>query len=208
MEELLNNNKEGNYQALVQKFKEHVVDLAQNESFRHSDWYTEYHLEIVEKIGLELCDKFYPEANKDEVILLTWLHDYGKMVDFDNQHERTQAVGKEALLQNGFDEEYVGRVIDYIQIFDSKEELEEAPIELKIVSSADAAAHLVGPFYSLWYWENPDHDYRELMKSSRDKALLEWDKKVVLPEVKEAFEERYRYVLEQNGSIPEEFFLS
>ncbi len=44
--------------------KEKVSNLAKNERFIHHKWFLRYHLELVEKISLELHER-YDEANVD-----------------------------------------------------------------------------------------------------------------------------------------------
>lgn len=191
---------------LIKKFKQHVIQECKNPAFKHHKWFVKYHLEIVEQIALELCEK-YECADKKLVEILVWLHDYGKILDSENQHEKTLTKGKEKLLELGFQGDYIEKLLSYIKLIDNYEEvdLEKAPVEAKIVASADAASHLAGPFYYYWVHENPDRSVEDLMKSSIDKATEEWDKKIVLPEVKEAFKQRQEVFLEQCGDIPDKF---
>jgi len=189
---------------LIQTFKQHVLELTRNPDFVHHQWFAEYHLEIVERISLELCD-IHPEADRDAVVTLVWLHDYGKIIDRENQYQATLTKGKEKLLELGYPPAFTEKVIQYADLLDKKTDLNRAPLEVQIVSSADGASHLVGPFFSLWWYENHGKDYRTLMEDNIWKANVDWDTKIVLPEVKRAFTDRHTYVLERSGRMPERF---
>jgi hypothetical protein len=82
-------------------------------------------------------------------------------------------------------------------------DLSEAPIEVKIVSTADAVSHMYGPFYQMYCYENPEMSVEELMESNIRKLEKDWDRKMVLPEVKEMLQERYEFLRESFGDIDE-----
>jgi hypothetical protein len=156
----------------------------------------------------ELCD-IYPQADKDIVVGLVWMHDYAKLIDRKREHDHEVIEkGREVLNRLGFNEEYADKLISYIKIFESKmtEDLRNAPIEVQIVSSSDAASHFVGPFYNLWWYENNSKPYKELMEDNRAKALKDWERKIVLPEIKKAFKHRFEHTLEQSGKLPDKYF--
>lgn len=191
---------------LILLFKSEVKKASVNPKFIHHQWFLKYHLEIVEKIALELC-KYYPQANKDMVLLLVWLHDYEKIIDFKNQYNTTHTVGSKKLLELGFNKEFVEKAILYVNIFDNKSNISKAPIEVKIVSSADGASHLIGPFYAIYWKEHSQQSCEDLIKENRRKALVDWNKKIVLPEVKKAFLSRYKLLLERRGKFPKKYLL-
>ena len=169
-------------------------------------WFARFHLEIVEKIGLELCDR-YPKADRNLVTLLVWLHDYGKILDFDHQYETTLSAGQSVLKKLDFSAEEISQALDYAEQLDRKSEIDlsKAPLEVQIVSSADGASHFIGPFFYLWWHENPEKPFEDLMRDNIKKAEKDWKRKIVLPEVKKAFYQRYSFLLEQAGKIPEKF---
>ena len=191
---------------MIQELKRNVSKLSSDKNFKHNKWFFKYHLEIVEKISLELCE-IHKEADRDLTLIMVWMHDYGKIINFDNQRKETFVSGLDFLTKIGFDSEISQRVINYIEILDRKENIQEAPIEVKIVSSADGAAHLIGPFFSLWWHENSTKEFEELMKDNKSKILKDWNKKIVLPEIRKSFETRHVFLLEQCGEFPERFLV-
>jgi hypothetical protein len=191
---------------LIAQFKKHVIEKADNPKFLHHEWYVKHHLEIVEKISLELCKK-YRKANKDLVLLLVWLHDYGKIVTQSDQY--SYDAGRIKLVEIGFQKDFIDKAILYVQIIDKKSEIDlnNSPIEIKIVSSADGASHMIGPFYGIYIYENYDKNFDELMKNNLAKLEKDWNRKIVLPEVKKMFAERYKFLSEQFGKIPPKFLI-
>ena len=194
----------------ISLFKQHVRTAAENPKFTHHKWFTKWHLEIVEKIAFELLEH-YPAANKELVEVMVWLHDYGKILDFDNQYSMTLTAGRQKLLELGFDEIFVETAVQNIDTLDKKTKINHACIEVQIVSSADGCSHMVGPFmYTIWH-EGTDKTYpgktmEDLMQMNLEKTKKDWDKKITLPEARRAFEQRHKHLLELSGELPENFF--
>ncbi len=187
----------------ITELKEKVSLLAKNEGFVHHKWFLKYHLELVEKISLELYQK-YPNSDLELLQGLVWIHDYGKIVGIKDEEEVIEK-SKEFMKEIGFEEEYVNRVINLLEIFESKMtvDLSEAPIEVRIVSTADGVSHMYGPFYQMYCYENPEMSVEDLMESNIKKLEKDWDRKIVLPEVKEELQERYEFLRESFGDIDE-----
>lgn len=198
-------------QEQINKLKVSVSAAASSRGFVHYKWFVKWHLEIVEKIANELLE-FYPDADKNVVIVMAWMHDYGKIVDFDNQYQATLVKGKELLAEIGFGDDFIDKVIGNIELLDKKMEvdLHNAPIEVQIVSSADGCSHMVGPFMHLFWNFETDETFKgksldELMELNRIKAKKDWTRKITLPEARKAFARHYELNLEQSGDLPNRF---
>lgn len=181
-----------------------VTKQSAREDFIHHKWFVTYHLEIVEVIALELCEK-YTTADSFKVVVLAWLHDYEKIIDFDNQYNTELLATRELMKRVGFENAFIHDMCSDINLYNAKENLSSASIEIQIVSSSDAASHFVGPFESVYWYENPEKSLEEIQADIRLKVTTDWEKKITLPEIKQAFESRYRYRLEIIGQLPEKY---
>lgn len=198
---------------LVATFRQHVTEAAANPAFLHHKWFVEWHLEIVQKIADELCEQ-YPDTDKDFVELLVWLHDYGKILDFEHEYSMSDA-SRQKLTEIGFTPDVVERAVSYIEILDKKLEIDlrTAPIEVQIVSSADGCAHMTGPFMYVFWHEATDKTFPhktldELMALNLKKLHKDWNHKIVLPEARNAFKDRYTYLCQQAGELPVRFLVA
>lgn len=184
--------------------REKVTERSQDTHFIHHAWFVKYHLEIVAGIAHELCER-HPDANVTFVDALVWLHDYEKIVDFDNQYNTELEATKTLMQEVGYSLDVIEQICSAINRYNAKDDLVSAPIETQIVSSADAAAHLVGPFITLYWYENPSKSIEELQNENKRKLAVDWEKKVTLPEVREAFSQRRQHALEIAGILPHSF---
>lgn len=184
--------------------KKYIHEIATRKEFLHHEWFIEHHIQIAELIALELCE-LYPEADSELVLGLIWFHDYGKIIDMPHEHEATQSDGRLKLLELGFDEVSADKILAGIRLIDEKTHLEEADIEVRIASSADGASHMLGPFYPL-YWREFHHiPLVDLLAENNRKLDIDWNMKIVLPEIRTAFKWRYDHLKEMFGSYPVKF---
>lgn len=189
---------------LLNELKQAVSAQSASIDFVHHKWFVRYHLEIVEKIATELCEK-YPEADRFKVMVLVWLHDYEKIINFANQYNTELEATTKLMQQLGFDGEFIEQLAKDLNIYNAKQGLAAASLEIQIVSSSDAASHVVGPFTCLFWYENPAMTIEELMASNIRKISIDWDKKITLPEVKEAFASYRDFNLQVAGRLPEKY---
>jgi hypothetical protein len=182
----------------IEAWKSHVREVSADPSFVHHEWFVQWHLEIVERIALELCDA-YSAADRELVEVMVWLHDYGKALDFENQYAATLSAGTAKLTEMGFTRDFVERAISGIETMDKKMELDlrTAPLEVQIVASADGCSHMVGPFLSLYWREHPELSTEELLAANRAKLEKDWNRKITLPEARAAFAAHHDFLLAQ-----------
>jgi len=180
---------------LLSNLRAFIADKASNPEFVHHKWFIEWHLELVETLSKDMM-KYYPEADETTLIVLSWMHDYGKIVDFANQYDLKYIdEGKQVLKELGFDENFAEMISESVKRFDKKDHLESENIEIRIVSSADACSHLIGPWVSLYWHENPDKPFEDIMKENVRKMGGEWELKVTIPEAISAYQQLHDDVM-------------
>ena len=195
-------------QLKLNAFKQIVIQNSQGEAFAYREWFIPDHLIIVERIAMELCDK-HPEADRDVVFGLVWFHDFGKPIDEDNEYEVTKTRGVEAMRSVGLPDEFIEKVLAHWLRMEMKNEVDisKESIEVQIISTADGASHFVGKFYPSYFRDDAAEPLSGIVQRLRDKMTKDWQRKIVLPEVKEAFKERYERAKEIVGEYPQEFLL-
>jgi hypothetical protein len=192
-------------QESLTKFKSIVIENFSRKNFTYHEWMVEYHLKIVEKIAMELCD-IYTEADREIVQALVWFHDFGKPIDEENERAITLTEGPKVMLECGFSQEFIDRVVECWQLMEKKNEIDirTTPIETQIVSSSDGASHFTGVFYPSYFNEDGDN-FTTTQKHLKEKIEKDWNRKIVLPEVQKAFESRYLKAKEMLGEFPDKF---
>jgi hypothetical protein len=180
---------------LLNKLRTFITEKATNPDFVHHKWFIKWHLKIVETLSKDM-KRLYPEADESMLIALSWMHDYGKIINFDTQYDHIHIeAGRQDMIRLGFDEVFATKIADSIKIFDKKDHLENESIEIRIVSSADACSHLIGPWVSLYWHENPEIPFETIMKENMRKLGGEWDLKVTIPEATQAYQQLHDDVM-------------
>lgn len=191
---------------LLQRFKDITIQNFNRKDFKYHEWFVTDHLIIVERLAGELCD-LYPEADRDLVIALVWFHDFGKPLDGSNERELTRSEGSTSMNEIGFSQEFIEKTLSYWELMEQKEtiDISAQPIEVQIVSSADGGSHFIGKFYSSYFRDDPNEDLKSIVARIKKKIHKDWERKIVLPEMKKAFRSRYLRALEITGEYPDKF---
>ena len=188
----------------IENFKKIVIKNFSDPAFIWHEWMVDYHLKIVERLAMELCD-LYPDANRDLVKVLVWFHDFGKPIDEESEREVTESQGVECLRECGFEEPFIELVVDNWRLMERKNEIDlrQSPIETQIISSADGMSHFIGVFHSSYFGDGDD--FATTQRYLKDKIEKDWDRKIVIPEARRAFQDRYLRSRELLGEFPDKF---
>jgi hypothetical protein len=179
----------------INNIKQKVIELSNNKLFIHHNWFVKYHLEIVEELSIKYS-KLYKNINISIILLLVWIHDYEKITsNIPNSDSLNNFLQK-----NISDEKIIEEILSYYKIFESKniELIKDSPIEIQIVSSCDAVSHLIGPFFYLWWKENNNKNFEDLMADNIKKLEKDWNKKISIQKIKDDFKHFYEITTNQN----------
>lgn len=187
----------------LETLRQRVVEINSEPNFVHNCWYAQWHLQIVANIAAELT-QHYPKADKQVVEAAAWLHDIGKAL---GSKVSNAEEARKILKENLFAPEFVEKVVQTIDRMDrfNDFDISTESVEVQIVSSADGCSHLVGPFMPIFVYEFHDRPFFDLMRGNANKARIDWNRKIVLPEARKAFKKYYEATLVQSGELPEKY---
>jgi len=133
-------------ESVIEKVREEFLQACKNSKFLQKDY--EYHTGIVEKLSLQLAEKF--NADKTVVQLAAILHDIGRVKYDPKEHEITSAKEAERILSElNVPKEIIEKVKECI--LKHRHEDKEMPelLEAKILKIADAWSHFKKPLHLL-----------------------------------------------------------
>lgn len=163
------------------------------ESFGRWIWHN--HVQVVANLAQELSDRF--SANTDLAVAGALLHDFGDaFVHRHNQeHEQISENKSRTLLQEAsYSESEIDQVIqDVIAPHSCRNGNLPTTLEGKILSTADAVAHLTTDFYIQFAWMHlPENkQYPDFKAWVLEKLERDFTQKIFFQEIKD--EVQYRY---------------
>jgi hypothetical protein len=181
----------------LEALKSNICALAGQPPFIHAVWFAEHHLMIIEQLVNELCDK-HPEANRTLCLAMVWVHDWGKILT--NKGPDEDAVTLREIAQTlprfGF-QPY--EITQLQKIYEEMETLtphgRDFLPETKVISTADAVSHYIGPFFAIYFQEYHHLPLVELIAGNQKKIARDLQK-ILLPEILPFVQPRMQLVAE------------
>ena len=111
------------------------------------EWFFEEHLSVVNKKAKWILKKA-PEANKEIVLLGTWLHDIQRVRGIKMEHQEGGAQEAEKIMREfGYPDELIKKVKSIILTHSCRGNNLPTTIEGQILATADAMAHYTTDFF-------------------------------------------------------------
>lgn len=129
---------------IVEKAREYCLGVIK----QYDDIYTLIrHIPEAEKWAIKIAES-HPEADKEVVLLIVWLHDVSHYVgDTSSDHAvRSEKMAREFLEKNNYDPEKIQKVLHGVRSHRNRDVAPET-IEAKIFACADSASHMTDILY-------------------------------------------------------------
>ena len=171
----------------IEKIKEFVIRECDDFDYR-------YHLLPVVQYAQKLAETC--NANKEVVELSAWLHDIGRIKFGPENHEVTGAKEAEKILkQFGYSEEIIAQVRHCILCHRGSGSICPQTIEAEVLTTADAMAHLeLFPALLAAAEKSGEVINDKICRWIYEKIERDWNKKMLIPEAKEAAKEKYEAI--------------
>lgn len=181
---------------IIEVVKKHIIDLADENNYR---WFYDLHQKEVAKSAEELL-VYYPDANKEVVMLACWLHDIihytaktsEEIIAVKKLHHINGAIETKKILDNiGLDEETTEKVMRCIERHRNSEGYKPETIEEKIVAAADTYSHFRSIFYLTYFKFHPEDSIERMVQIDLEKLERDWRDLQIIPEAAKMAENRY-----------------
>lgn len=148
----------------------------------HKSWYVKDHLDVVQNIVDDLHTKY--GGDKNILDLMVYTHDLAKAMN--NETKSHRETIEPVLKKMGIANDVINTVISNVEMMDrvKKEDVADIPIEVKILSTADALSHYTTGdrgFLNIFSNQTSDADMESIKKSNEQK-LAKDKRKILLPE--------------------------
>jgi len=147
----------------------------------HKDWYVKHHLDVMEAIIDDLSYKYGGDSNMLKLMLYT--HDLAKALN--NEKQSHYDTIKPVLSKMGFSDKLITDVAKNLTLMDEvkTKKIDNLPIEVKIVSTADALSHYTtgkNGFLNIFSTITSKEDMSKIEQSNKAKIAKDQNK-ILLP---------------------------
>jgi len=188
-----------NYSQIEQEIKDSVLGMAKDSPL---DWFFDFHLREVVAASEDLLKK-YPEADREVVILASWMHDLGHLVartldEVDSvkadHHLVGEKMAQKMLEPYNLPKEKQDKIARAILCHRAKEPYLPQTIEEKIVAVADTLSHFESIFYLAYFKIYPKDSLVVFVTKQKEKMARDWRDLALLPEAQEIARPRYEMI--------------
>jgi len=162
-------------QEIINEVKEFVKRECEKPTSNYGHEPFEFHFKPAVKYAKELSEKL--DADKEIVVISTWLHDIGSIIHGrENHHETGAEVAEEKLKELDYPEKKIELVKGCIKNHRSSIDNPRSTLEEKIVAEADALScfdDIPGLFQVAFKYE--DKDRKEGIESVKRKIQNQWE---------------------------------
>jgi len=188
-----------NYSQIEQEIKDSVLGMAKDSPL---DWFFDFHLREVVAASEDLLKK-YPEADREVVILASWMHDLGHLVAITldevdsvkaDHHLVGEKMAQKMLEPYNLPKEKQAKIARAILCHRAKEPYLPQTIEEKIVAVADTLSHFESIFYLAYFKIYPKDSLEVFVTKQKEKMARDWRDLALLPEAQEIARPRYEMI--------------
>jgi hypothetical protein len=165
-------------------------------------WFYELHQKEVNK-SAELLLKHY-KADRQIVMLATWLHDISKYFIKNKKHTEkynkthhidSYKIAMEILSEYNLEQDEIDRICNSVLRHRNKSPYQVQSIEDKIVAVADKMSHFSSVFYFTYFKFHPDDSIEDMVKQNIKKIKLDWKNINLLPKARSLVKKEYEILL-------------
>ena len=180
--------------------EKYVFDIAKESPLR---WFFDLHLKEVVASANKLLS-FYPNADKDLVIISCWLHDLGhlkaKTLDEVNKvkpdhHIVGAEMAEDFLKQFNLPPETITKIKYCILCHRGAEPHTPNTIEERIVCASDTLSHYNSIFYLSYFKIYPNDSLIQMVNSTKAKMTRDWRDLALLPEAQAIAKDRFNELM-------------
>ena len=185
--------------SIVEEIKTRIRQLAEQNNF---DWFYKLHQVEIVRAAEDLL-VYYPNANRDVIILACWLHDImhytaktpEEIMQVKTNHHIDGAVkARQILPEFMLPDDMIEQVAKCIERHRNRDDHTAETIEEKIVAAADSLSHFKSIFYFTYFKVHPYDSLEQMVEADLQKLERDWRDLEILPEAAKLAETRYQVI--------------